>query len=93
MNHLDPRPCGLCRFTVHDPIEKVSFTGWGGTCLEPVFEHYDKAPPTVLIIFSDLYCREIPKEDMPTYPVLWVCTDNKNATVNFGTLIHFDTSK
>jgi predicted metal-dependent peptidase len=73
-----------------DPMDDVTFTGGGGTCLEPVFEFYKEEPPIVLVIFSDLYCNPI-KED-PGYPVVWICVDNTNAKVNFGTKIDYDTS-
>lgn len=72
-----------------DSIKSVSFSGRGGTDLHPVFEHYKKTKPVVLIVFSDLYCEKI--EDKPDYPVIWIAVNNPNASVNFGTLIHYDT--
>ena len=69
-------------------IDTVSFSGWGGTNLTPVFEHYDKNKPTVLVVFSDLFCAPIIED--PGYPVIWACFGNPNAEVNFGQLIHVD---
>lgn len=70
-------------------IANLQFNGWGGTALEPVFEHYAKSKPDILLIFSDLECRAI--EDDPGYPVIWLCHNNEHAEVNFGKLIHFTT--
>lgn len=69
-----------------DSIRDVTFSGRGGTDLEPLFEHFNKNPPTVLIVFSDLYCTKITEQ--PTYDVIWICVNNPRATVDFGTLIH-----
>lgn len=73
----------------YDNIDKITFNGRGGTSLFPVFEYFNKHPPTVLIVFSDLQCRKI--QDKPKYPVIWICVNNPNATVNFGKLIHYNT--
>lgn len=74
-----------------ESVDEVEFKGGGGTALEPVFEHFaEKGDPKVLIVFSDLYCRQI--EEEPDYDVIWVCIDNPSATVNFGELIHFSTA-
>ena len=73
-----------------DVTTTVKFNGYGGTDLRPVFDHYGKRKPDVLIVFSDLYCSKI--RDDPGYPVLWVIIDNENAEVNFGTKIHYDTA-
>ena len=100
-DHLEPKVTTIVDFDtqinnihhlgVDDSVGSVKFTGGGGTDLMPVFEYFDENPPTVLIVFSDLWCRII--EEDPGYPVIWICTDNLKAKVNFGTLIHFDTSK
>lgn len=71
-------------------IKSLPFSGRGGTNLTPVFNYYEKTKPEVLIVFSDLYCNKI--QDDPGYDVIWVCVDNPNAEVNFGQLIHYDTS-
>ena len=72
--------------TESDSIEDIKFTGRGGTSLSPVFNYFETKPPTVLIVFSDLDCSKITKE--PDYDVIWVCVNNPNATVDFGSLIH-----
>jgi predicted metal-dependent peptidase len=74
-----------------ESIRALPFSGRGGTDLHPVFEHYEKEHPIVLIVFSDLWCGQI--EDDPGYPVVWICTDNEQAEVNFGELIHYDTTE
>lgn len=72
-----------------DSIHNLPFSGRGGTDLDCVFDYYGKNKPNLLLVFSDLWCDQI--EDDPGYPVIWVCVDNPNAEVNFGTLIHYDT--
>jgi len=72
-----------------EDVNSVSFTGRGGTNLQPVFDHYNKTKPTVLIVFSDLYCQQITED--PGYPVVWVVINNENAQVSFGEKIDYDT--
>lgn len=74
-----------------EKIEDVLFMGGGGTNLQPVFDYLKDKAPTVLLVFSDLFCRKIAED--PKYPVIWCCIDNPKATVNFGRLIHLDTTK
>lgn len=77
-----------------DSVLDIDFHGRGGTALEPVFEHYNKPEnkPQVLIVMSDMYVRNIPLEDKPDYPVIWICIDNPNCQVEFGKLIHMETT-
>lgn len=83
---FDTRISSEVLLTESDSIDEVKFTGRGGTNLQPVFEYFKTKPPTVLIVFSDLYCY--PEESAPDYDVIWICINNPNASVNFGTLIH-----
>lgn len=79
----------VTQYEVED-IASLRYQGTGGTDLRPVFDYFNKHPPELLIVFTDLYCELV----CPThYPVLWVCIDNPTACVNFGTLIHVDTEK
>lgn len=71
-----------------DSMDEVNFVGGGGTNLQPVFDYYKDKAPTVLIIFSDMYCRKITKD--PGYPVIWISVNNEQADVDFGTLIHME---
>lgn len=73
-----------------DSVKSLAFTGRGGTDLRPVFEHFKKKPPQVLVIFSDLECNEI--TEVPPYPVLWIRTPGSGHTPSFGRLIEFDPS-
>ena len=78
------------KLTSDQDVTSLPFSGRGGTDLRPVFKHYDKEPPVVLIVFSDLCCSRI--EEDPGYPVIWICCNNPRAGVDFGTLIHYDTT-
>ena len=69
-------------------ITSIETTGRGGTSLFPVFKYLKNDPPTVLIVFSDLWCTAV--EDNPGYPVVWIAVNNKKAQVNFGELIHYE---
>ncbi len=72
-----------------ETTEGLEFQGRGGTNLQPVFDYYNRNPPTVLIIFSDLYCNKIMED--PGYPVIWVVINHPEAEVNFGDMIHYST--
>ena len=69
-------------------LKTMAFTGRGGTDLRPVFEHFKKTPPQVLVVFSDLECHEIAEK--PDYPVLWIRTPGNGHTPTFGRLIEFN---
>ena len=95
-NDLNPKVLEIITFN-HDICEVITLeesaniseikmrTG-GGTDLDPVMDYNDENPPEFLIVFSDLYCDVRNKK--PPYPVIWVCIDNEDATVNFGEIIH-----
>jgi predicted metal-dependent peptidase len=68
------------------PFDRIKVVGRGGTDLRPVREHIMKEQPTAAVIFSDLYCN--PMEEGPECPIIWICVNQPNATVPFGTLIH-----
>lgn len=74
-------------FQRDEPIEDLEFIGFGGTDLTEVFNYANEINPTVLVVFSDLYCEMINEET--NYQVIWICFNNPTATVNFGTLIHY----
>lgn len=72
-----------------DKFEKMDIIGRGGTSLVCVRDYIIEHKPTAVVIFSDLYCE--PMEKLPAgmnIPIIWVCIDNKEATVNEGKLIH-----
>ena len=74
-------------FQRDEPIEDLEFIGYGGTDLQPIFDYANEINPTVLVVFSDLYCEEMYEET--NYSVIWVCFNNTTATVKFGELIHY----
>jgi predicted metal-dependent peptidase len=69
-------------------VTSLQFKGRGGTDLQPVFDHFEKKPPHVLVVFSDLECDAIEKN--PGYPVIWIRTPGNGHTPTFGKLIEFD---
>jgi len=76
------------KLTQTESVQKLKFTGRGGTDLQPVFDYFTDNKPNILIVFSDLYCSPI--EDKPKFPVIWVCVNNPKGKVNFGKLIHME---
>lgn len=78
-------------FEKGDDLRKLDFKGRGGTDLNDLFDKATELNPRLLVVYSDLDCYPITK---PTpFPVVWLCADNKYATVEFGTLIHIDTTR
>ena len=72
-----------------ESINNIEFMGYGGTSLRPVFEHFAKVQPEVLIVFSDLDCR--PWTEEPEYPVLWIAVGHyRKPEIQFGTLIEYE---
>lgn len=73
-----------------DDVSHIKFTGRGGTNIHPVFDHYNKREnePKVLIVFSDLECREVTQK--PRYPVIWIKLRGRGFNPTFGKVIDFD---
>ena len=66
-------------FSSVDLPVKLNARGFGGTDFRPPFEWVEKnldELPICLIYITDLQCDQFP--DIPEYPVLWICTGNKD---------------
>lgn len=74
-------------FEEEEEFSELVVIGRGGTDLTPVREHMMKHKPTAAVIFSDLYCGQMAPLPFDV-PTIWVAISNKNATVQFGELIH-----
>ena len=76
-----------------DDVSHIKFKGRGGTNIHPVFEHYNKREnePKVLIVFSDLECREVTQK--PRYPVIWIKLRGRGFDPTFGKVIDFDVQR
>lgn len=75
--------------TEEDTFEEIKITGRGGTSLIPVRDWIIKNKPTAAIIFSDMCVA--PMEELPfDIPIIWVCLNNRNASVPFGEILHID---
>lgn len=92
INTFDTCVQGTYQFGSDDKIEEIEVNGRGGTDLFPAIEEAKKQRPRVLIVFSDLECQRYPAKLRPDFPVVWLCCDNPNATVEFGHIIHFSTT-
>lgn len=74
------------KLTADQDFSQETFTGRGGTDIDPVWKWTKKNQPICIIIFSDMRF---------TYPsstsgtdVLWVCVNNAKVTMPHGTTIH-----
>lgn len=67
---------------------QLTIHGGGGTRFSPVFDHVDAEgeTPTCLIYLTDLQCSDYP-EYAPSYPVLWVTTEDHYRAPYFGEVI------
>lgn len=84
---FDTRITQEVTYKQEDPFDQVKIIGRGGTSLVPVREHLLEHRPTAAVVFSDLQCD--PMESLPfEIPIIWVCINNRTATVPFGKLIH-----
>lgn len=68
-----------------------TFTGRGGTKIEPVLEWAEERKPTLLLVFSDGWF-EIPEKG-PKKPIVWLVYDNKGFAPTFGKTIHYSMKK
>lgn len=59
-------------------VDQLKFRSSGGTSLECVFDHFNKCPPQVLIIFSDMECRHYTEKT--SYDVINIITGNTQYT-------------
>ena len=73
--------------TFHDGdfIDKIEFTGRGGTSVEPAFKYLDRAdvPHDQIIVFTDMGIHDYP-DIHPDVPVLWVSTTSRFVAPPFG---------
>lgn len=72
-------------FERDDPFPYIEIHGRGGTSLHEPWDYLLRNQPTACVVFTDL-CVDIPEN--PGIPLIWVCTDNANAEVPYGQLIH-----
>ena len=68
-----------------DFIDKIEFTGRGGTRVEPAFKYLDRAdvPHDQIIVFTDMGIHDYP-DIHPDVPVLWVSTTSRFVAPPFG---------
>ncbi len=76
-------------FKNSDLYESVSLHGGGGTSYEPVRKFVDdlEERPEGLIIFTDLYAKQMQPLKDPTIPVFWVAVNTPVTRIPFGELI------
>lgn len=75
-------------FSEDDDFSGLTFTGRGGTNMQPAFDMAMKMHPTAIVMFSDNGCRE-PKD--PGIPVLFIVVDNEGSEFSFGRSVHVTT--
>ena len=71
-------------------LSQKTFTGRGGTDIEPVLEWAVTNKPKALVVFTDghFYFREHFPD--PKCPVMWLINDNPKFDPPFGKVVHYD---
>ena len=98
LKYMKPEKITLIQFdtVIHSTTEvrtvqelsQCTFTGRGGTRINPVIEWANEHKPQVLLVFSDGGFRFYSQETK--VPVLWVIHNNSNWTAPFGKVIHYE---
>lgn len=72
--------------SVHE-LSKVTFTGRGGTAIEPVMAWANEHKPQLLLVFTDGYFRFY--EDKSKQDVIWLIHNNEKFVAPYGKTIHY----
>ena len=68
-------------------LNRVKFSGRGGTNINPVFEWAANNRPKLLLVFTDGYFKE--PSETTKQDTLWLIHDNPNWKAPFGKAIHY----
>jgi len=73
-----------------DNEPNITMHGGGGTAFSPVFKYMQEKDidPVACVFLTDLYCDDF--GDVPSYPVLWVSTDERRNSVPFGEIVYMN---
>ena len=74
--------------SVHD-LNKIEFSGGGGTDIADVINWAKKKRPAVICLFTDGWLSQRHLED-PKVPVIWLVHNNPDFTGVFGKTIHYE---
>ena len=86
--NFDTKIQGTWEFGEEDELQRLKFTGRGGTNLQPLWDLATQLKPKAMVVLSDLCCTIPPP--IPGVEVLWVCLDNPGRKVDYGHIIHVD---
>jgi len=78
----------ICVLQRDEEISNISYIGYGGTSIFPVFEYLKDKHPSLVIFFTDM--EFYPIEEVPNYPVLWICVGDYNNPITFGEKIKYE---
>ncbi len=73
-----------------DILKDITFTGRGGTNINPVFKWAIKNKPEVLLIFTDGWFNLPDKNKYPNTSILWLIHNNEQFTAERGRIIHYE---
>ena len=82
---FDTKIQNIYYFSEEDTFEKIVVKGRGGTKLNEVWEHAKKHQPDAMVVFTDLGVAF--PEKPPGMPLIWICSNNPNKKVPYGTKI------
>lgn len=68
----------------------VTFTGRGGTLIEPVLEWAKESKPQVLLVFTDGEFRINDNSTNPGMPIVWLIHNNPHFEPHTGKVIHYE---
>ena len=87
---FDTRLTDLHEVTEFQDVRDLKFHGGGGTSLDWMPKFIEKDPPTVMIIFTDMYV-DIPPQPNTNTHFIWIIIDNEDAHAPYGQEIHYTT--
>jgi predicted metal-dependent peptidase len=67
----------------------VSFTGRGGTIVEPIMQWAVENKPQAMLVFTDGYFHKSGLTQPPATDVIWLIHNNPGFTAPFGKVIHY----
>lgn len=70
-------------------LSQCTFTGRGGTLVEPVFDWAKEAKPQLLLVFTDGGFRFHQPDDQGT-KTIWLIHNNPQFTAPYGKVIHYE---
>ena len=69
-------------------VDKLEFTGGGGTDIKPVLDWIVTEQPRVTVVFTDGFFNKPELEKLPSTDIIWIIHDNPEFKWPYGKIIH-----